>query len=173
MSSIYTTTAAQSITNPVLYPKAKAQATTAAAGTTSAGSTSNSGQLSVTSLGSTFLKLLTQELQNQDPTAPVDSTQMVGQMISLNQLDQLAGINQTLTNQFPAAAAGTTSTASTASGSNPTAGMSSAGGSATHNLVMAGATQASLNASVQAALQALNTVPSAANPNAPVSLPIF
>jgi flagellar basal-body rod modification protein FlgD len=47
-------------------------------------------------LSSTFLNLLATELQNQDPTAPVDSTAMVGQMISLNQLDQLISINQTL-----------------------------------------------------------------------------
>jgi flagellar basal-body rod modification protein FlgD len=39
---------------------------------------------------------LAQELQNQDPTAPVDPTAMVGQMISLNQLDQLIGINQAI-----------------------------------------------------------------------------
>jgi flagellar basal-body rod modification protein FlgD len=45
-------------------------------------------------LGSTFLKLLSQELQNQDPTSPMDPTAMVGQMISLNQLDQLISINQ-------------------------------------------------------------------------------
>lgn len=45
-------------------------------------------------LGSTFLGLLSKELQNQDPTAPVDSTQMVAQMISLNQLDQLINIAQ-------------------------------------------------------------------------------
>jgi len=43
------------------------------------------------------LSLLAQELQNQDPTAPVDPTAMVGQMISLNQLEQLITINQTLT----------------------------------------------------------------------------
>lgn len=48
------------------------------------------------SLGSTFLSLLSQELQNQDPTAPVDSTAMVGQMISLNQLDQLINIAQSV-----------------------------------------------------------------------------
>jgi flagellar basal-body rod modification protein FlgD len=48
-------------------------------------------------LGSTFLSLLAQELQNQDPTAPVDATAMVGQMISLNQLQQLIDINQSLT----------------------------------------------------------------------------
>lgn len=67
--------------------------------------TNNSGDASTTSAGSslqsiesTFLTLLVQELQNQDPTAPMDSTQMVGQMISLNQLDQLASINQVVTN---------------------------------------------------------------------------
>jgi flagellar basal-body rod modification protein FlgD len=42
--------------------------------------------------------LLVTELQNQDPTQPVDPTEMVGQMVSLNQLDQLISINQTLTN---------------------------------------------------------------------------
>jgi len=67
---------------------------------------------SLQSIESTFLTLLVQELQNQDPTAPMDSTQMVGQMISLNQLDQLASINQVVTNAFgpsPAAVAGGTS----------------------------------------------------------------
>jgi len=56
------------------------------------------GDASLQSIESTFLTLLVQELQNQDPTAPMDSTQMVGQMISLNQLDQLASINQVVTN---------------------------------------------------------------------------
>jgi len=57
-------------------------------------SSSSSTSSSASSLGTTFLSLLAQELQNQDPTAPVDATQMVGQMISLNQLEQLIGINQ-------------------------------------------------------------------------------
>jgi len=61
-------------------------------------SSSTSGDTSLQSIESTFLTLLVQELQNQDPTAPMDSTQMVGQMISLNQLDQLASINQVVTN---------------------------------------------------------------------------
>ena len=59
---------------------------------------STSADSSLQSIESTFLTLLVQELQNQDPTAPMDSTQMVGQMISLNQLDQLASINQVVTN---------------------------------------------------------------------------
>lgn len=60
------------------------------------GSSSSSSSSATTDIGSTFLNLLVQELQNQDPTAPMDSTAMVGQMISLNQLDQLTSINQEL-----------------------------------------------------------------------------
>lgn len=68
-------------------------------------STSTSSSTDSTSIGSTFLSLLATELQNQDPTNPVDSTAMVGQMISLNQLDQLISINEAVT--------GTASTTST------------------------------------------------------------
>jgi flagellar basal-body rod modification protein FlgD len=75
----------------------------------SQGASNTSADSSLQSIESTFLTLLVQELQNQDPTAPMDSTQMVGQMISLNQLDQLASINQVVTNALgssPAAAGG-------------------------------------------------------------------
>lgn len=76
-------------------------------------SSTNSTTSSADGIGTTFLNLLTQELQNQDPTAPVDSTAMVGQMISLNQLDQLIAINQTL---------GQAQTSSTTSGAQLPAG---------------------------------------------------
>lgn len=62
-----------------------------------ASSNSSTSSTSSTDLSTTFLTLLAQELQNQDPTAPVDPTEMVGQMISLNQLEQLISINQTIT----------------------------------------------------------------------------
>jgi len=80
-------------------PKAAAASTT---GTTNSTSTSSSSG----GLDTTFLNLLAQELQNQDPTAPVDSTAMVGQMISLNQLDQLISINQTVTGSSTNGASG-------------------------------------------------------------------
>ena len=86
--------------------KAKANAVSSS-GTTGSTSSSTSGS----SIGTTFLNLLAQELQNQDPTAPVDSTAMVGQMISLNQLDQLISINQSVTG---ATTTGTTAQAQTA-----------------------------------------------------------
>ena len=85
---------------------AKANATTSANANSSTSSSSSDG-----GLGSTFLSLLSQELQNQDPTAPVDATAMVGQMISLNQLQQLIDINQSLTSST------STSTSSTKAGS--------------------------------------------------------
>ena len=71
-----------------------------ATGKAAAASGSSTGSTPADAIGSTFLSLLVQELQNQDPTAPMDSTAMVGQMISLNQLNQLTNINQVLTNAY-------------------------------------------------------------------------
>lgn len=80
-------------------PAAVQQPSTLSATTaSSSGSTSSSTSSASSSLQSTFLNLLITELQNQDPTSPVDPTEMVGQMISLNQLDQLISINQSLQN---------------------------------------------------------------------------
>ncbi|MGI4755504.1 MAG: flagellar hook capping FlgD N-terminal domain-containing protein [Janthinobacterium lividum] len=92
ITPIQGTTQPTSIASPVASKAAAASS-----------STTGSSSTDVSNLGGTFLQLLTQELQNQDPTAPMDSTQMVGQMISLNQLQQLASINQTLTKSAAAA----------------------------------------------------------------------
>ncbi len=86
----------QGIMNPMQY--VAAGATKAANGTTNTdGSSQNTDGLSVGNLGTTFLQLLITELKSQDPMSPMDGTQMVAQMVSLNQLDQLMGINKTLT----------------------------------------------------------------------------
>ena len=74
---------------------AASNGTSKAASTATTNSTTGTSS-TTTGLGSTFLTLLSQELQHQDPTAPMDSTAMVGQMISLNQLNELITINQTL-----------------------------------------------------------------------------
>jgi len=97
---------------------AKAITTAPTTGTTSGSSASSS-------LSSTFLNLLATELQNQDPTAPVDSTAMVGQMISLNQLDQLISINQTVTGST---GTGATGLLQPADGTASNAALSSANG---------------------------------------------
>ena len=75
----------------------KAAATANGSAVASAASSTGTG-LAGTTTGTTFLSLLVDELQNQDPSAPMDSTAMVGQMISLNQLDQLVSINSELGN---------------------------------------------------------------------------
>jgi flagellar basal-body rod modification protein FlgD len=90
----------------------------------------NSGT-SATNIGSTFLNLLATELQNQDPTAPVDSTAMVGQMISLNQLDQLISINQTVTGSTGTGSTGLVQPSGAISGNAP---LSSANGGAVNTL---------------------------------------
>lgn len=89
-------------------------------GSTQSASNSATSANSLQSIESTFLTLLAQELQNQDPTAPMDSTEMVGQMISLNQLDQLASINQVVTG-----ALGSGSTNGTTTAANSTQGVGS------------------------------------------------
>ena len=107
---------------------AKTSATTTT-GTTSTGT--STGGTSASSIGSTFLSLLATELQNQDPTAPVDSTAMVGQMISLNQLDQLISINQTVTGS---SGTGTTGLLRPAGATASDSALSSANGGAAGSL---------------------------------------
>lgn len=124
--------------------KAMAAATNKASGTSSS-SGSSSSTSGTSDLGTTFINLLATELQNQDPTAPVDSTAMVGQMISLNQLDQLVSINQTLSGTTSSTAATAGSASSPASPKVADASAGSAAQSATLNpAALLASTQASL-----------------------------
>jgi len=66
-----------------------------------------------------FLTLLVAEMKNQDPTAPTDPNAYISQMVDVNSLQQLIGINQGITSLDTAAGAGTSST------SNPTTGTGS------------------------------------------------
>ena len=142
-----------------------AKDTTTATGATSDPSTATSAPAnSTSSLDTTFLSLLVQELQNQDPTAPMDSTAMVGQMISLNQLDQLTSINQTLSTAY-----GSTSTSSGAA-----SGATSATGSGATSATGTG-TQAHTLSATQAALRLLSSTSTVVQPavSPSVSLPAF
>jgi flagellar basal-body rod modification protein FlgD len=148
------------------------------AAATAATSNSSSSTNSAGGLGTTFLSLLAQELQNQDPTAPVDPTAMVGQMISLNQLEQLITINQTLTGPSSTTSAtgavqGHGATASDIAGSLANGGIAStlspsAAGAAANQLPFdpntmmpltsgnAGSVAASINSSINAANMGLS-----------------
>ncbi|MGA7156994.1 MAG: flagellar hook capping FlgD N-terminal domain-containing protein [Acidobacteriaceae bacterium] len=147
-----------SITAPEQSANANAATATANA-STSTTSTTPTGD-SATSLQDTFLNLLVTELQNQDPTQPVDPTTMVGQLVSLNQLDQLISINQTLTSMAPTSSATTgaaTADATTAAGGT---GATSASSDAQTNPTLAAASalaqMQSINASSANAAALMN-----------------
>ncbi|MDE3015908.1 MAG: flagellar hook assembly protein FlgD [Pseudomonadota bacterium] len=86
-----------SIINPTVNSAANAAANAATnAATSSIGSTAAAAQQGLNGTYQEFLKLLTTELNNQDPTAPMDPTQMVGQLASLSQVEQQIGTNSNL-----------------------------------------------------------------------------
>lgn len=60
------------------------------------GSTSGSDS-SATITANDFLTLLVTEMKNQDPTANTDPNEYINQLVQVNSLQQLIGINQTLT----------------------------------------------------------------------------
>ncbi len=143
----------------------KAQAATTAGG--SSGNDSNS--LSAGNLGTTFLSLLVQELQNQDPTQPMDPTEMVGQMISLNQLDQLISINQALTPATSTAAAGS-GTPSADTGTPAVPGVADQRSQAQVSASGDPSKPAALDPAQAAATVAAQQAMAAANPSAPLDL---
>ena len=67
---------------------------TAAATTTGTGSSSALNQLSGNF--DTFLKLLTTQLQNQDPTSPMDTNQFTQQLVEFSQVEQQISTNSNL-----------------------------------------------------------------------------
>ncbi|HVT97771.1 MAG TPA: flagellar hook capping FlgD N-terminal domain-containing protein [Acidobacteriaceae bacterium] len=99
----------------------QAASTNGTSGSNNSTDTGNSS-LSAGNLQGTFINLLVTELQNQDPTQPVDPSQMVAQMVSLNQLDQLIMMNETLNTIAGTAGTGTSGTGEQGStASNPAA----------------------------------------------------
>jgi flagellar basal-body rod modification protein FlgD len=93
-----------------------------------------------------FITLLTTELQAQDPLNPMDPTQFVDQLTSLNSLQQLIQIQQDLA---PSSGAPVTGTAGT---SGPGAGSGTPGNVPTGNAT--GVTHANAISRIAAALQA-------------------
>jgi flagellar basal-body rod modification protein FlgD len=75
-------------------------AQTMAGSSAKSANSANSSTSAADDAQSTFISLLVTELKAQDPTQPMDPTQMVAQMFSMNQLQQLISINETLTNAF-------------------------------------------------------------------------
>jgi flagellar basal-body rod modification protein FlgD len=91
------------------------QSSTPAADTSSA---ATAGSLSSTdALGneSTFLQLLVAQIQNQDPTAPMDSSTFLTQLAEFSQLEQLIAIQQDVKQLDPSTTGSSDSTPSTGS----------------------------------------------------------
>jgi len=81
--------------NPIAASALAAQqATTTQSSSTS--SASSSADPLANSSSDLFLQLLVAQLKTQDPTSPMDPTEMVGQMLSMNQLNELIQIRQLL-----------------------------------------------------------------------------
>ena len=66
------------------------------AGATGAGTTAAPAKKSTTLDQSAFLTLLTAQLKNQDPFAPIDNTQMVAQMAQFSSVAGISEMNTTL-----------------------------------------------------------------------------
>lgn len=65
-------------------------------GTSSASASSSSSSTSASSLQTTFLQLLVAQLQNQDPTSPMDSSQMTSQLAQINTVSGISQLNSSL-----------------------------------------------------------------------------
>ncbi|RKU00821.1 flagellar hook assembly protein FlgD [Burkholderia sp. Nafp2/4-1b] len=88
---------------------------------------------SASDLQATFLKLLVTQLQNQDPTSPVDSSQMTSQLAQINTVSGIAQLNTSLTSLSTQLAAGQQTQAALLIGTNvlaPGNGVAVKGGAA-------------------------------------------
>ncbi|HWK47042.1 MAG TPA: flagellar hook capping FlgD N-terminal domain-containing protein [Stellaceae bacterium] len=65
--------------------------------TSSTAATSTNASATLTSNYNTFLTLLTTQLQNQDPTAPMDSSTFTQQLVQYSQVEQQIDTNKNLT----------------------------------------------------------------------------
>ncbi|MFM0596771.1 MULTISPECIES: flagellar hook assembly protein FlgD [Paraburkholderia] len=80
-------------------------------------STSSSSSTSASSLQQTFLQLLVAQLQNQDPTNPMDSSQMTSQLAQINTVSGISQLNTTLSSLATQMSAGQQSQAALLIGS--------------------------------------------------------
>lgn len=77
-------------------PLAKYQSAPTSSTTTTTSATGNAALDKLSSDYTTFLKLLTTQLQNQDPTSPMDSAQFTQQLVQYSSVEQQIKANQKL-----------------------------------------------------------------------------
>jgi flagellar basal-body rod modification protein FlgD len=88
--------------------------------------TTTNGLPSGQSLNNMFLQLLVAQLQNQDPTSPVDPSQFVGQLAQFSELSEVTSIYQLLQQVVPASGS-----SGSGGGTTPPASGGSSGGTGT------------------------------------------
>lgn len=92
----------------------------AASSSASTPTTTSSGLPTSQGLDTMFLQLLVAQLQNQDPTSPLDPSQFVGQLAQFSELSEVTQIDQLLL-QYTSTGSGTSGSGTTG-GSSPTPG---------------------------------------------------
>jgi flagellar basal-body rod modification protein FlgD len=109
-SSPQLASSASSVAQSLARPRAAATANTS--GTSGSTSSSSASTSTSTISANDFLTLLVAEMKNQDPTQPTDPNQYITQMVDVNSLQQLIGINQGVTTLDTATGASTAATGS-------------------------------------------------------------
>jgi flagellar basal-body rod modification protein FlgD len=94
------------IWNNALAPRVSTDPTHPTATSPSASASDSSSDASTIS-SNDFLTLLVTEMKNQDPTSATDPNQYINQLVSVNSLEQLIQINQTLGGMTPTTGSGT------------------------------------------------------------------
>lgn len=139
-------------------------------GTGSASSATSSTASSTTGAGlqSTFLQLLVTQLQNQDPTNPMDSSQMTSQLAQINTVTGISQLNTSLSSLATQLNAGQTSQAALLIGSSvlaPGNSITVASGKSNEFGVQLGAAASDMKVNViNSAGQIVNTIDLGAQP---------
>jgi flagellar basal-body rod modification protein FlgD len=127
MATIASLLHSNTLPTPTAYATPEAVATGSSAASSSSSSSSASGALDASDAlanEQTFLQLLVSQLQNQDPTDPMDGTQFVTQLAQFSSLEQELAMRQDLDKMAGAVTTSTTSTGGsggTGSGSDSSA----------------------------------------------------
>ncbi|SMG38537.1 flagellar hook assembly protein FlgD [Paraburkholderia susongensis] len=101
--------------SPTLLDTMNGASSTSSTGSTS--STSGTSGTSATDLQNTFLQLLVAQLQNQDPTNPMDSSQMTSQLAQISTVQGISQLNTSLSSLSTQLSAGQQSQAALLIGS--------------------------------------------------------
>ncbi|RFU47504.1 flagellar hook assembly protein FlgD [Paraburkholderia sp. DHOC27] len=154
--------------NDTMSNNSSTNSTNSATGSTSSSSSSSASNTTGAGLQSTFLQLLVTQLQNQDPTNPMDSSQMTSQLAEINTVTGISQLNTSLSSLSTQLNAGQTSQAALLIGQKvlaPGNSLSITSGTETSFGVQLGAAASDMQVNVvNSAGQIVNTIDLGAQP---------